>query len=208
MSSPPEPNTQYSRANTPFSRRFRTSTSASGGPGADAASVVRGKRAHSPRGLRTPATTGALVGAALLVAAEFTPLYSLHLVTSQAPVSSTSTAAHDSFALIPVAVLAAALALTAGRPPRATALAAISALGVLTLLISLIGDLPDARAHGLTRGYVLAATTPGPGLYLETLGAVVLLLSGGAGLLSARAAFRHDPTSRLSHPLGRARSES
>src|SRR5579859_440529 len=116
----------------------------------------------------------ALLGAALLVVAEFAPLYSVRYVTSARSAGTVSAGAHNSYALLPIALLAAVLAAgllrTSGRP----LLAALAGLGVLALLIALVGDLPDAHTHGLTARYVLAATTPGAGLYLETAGAIVL----------------------------------
>ena len=60
-------------------------------------------------------------------------------------------------------------------------------LGVATLLIALLGDLPDAHATGLigssANQYVQGVSSPSAGLYLETLGAVLLLVSGGVGFL-------------------------
>jgi hypothetical protein len=204
MNTPPEASTEYSRADMPNSRGFLTRGRVSGGIGS-------GLFRRSRRQLPPASATVALAGAVLLVAAEFTGLYHLHLINSNTAVSWTSTGAHNSYALIPIAALAALLALTAGRPPRPVALAAIATLGIVALLIALVGDLPDTHAHGMTRSYVLAATTPGPGLYLETLGAVVLMLSGGSGLLSVlmtagreRGGWRK----ALVGPAQRTRSES
>jgi hypothetical protein len=63
-------------------------------------------------------------------------------------------------------------------------------LGIATLLIALLGDLPDAHATGLIGSggagglqYLQGASSPSAGLYLETLGAVLLLVSGGVGFL-------------------------
>jgi len=60
-------------------------------------------------------------------------------------------------------------------------------LGIVTLLIALLGDLPDAHATGLigsgTAQYVEGTSTSSAGLYMETLGAILLLISGGVGLL-------------------------
>jgi hypothetical protein len=131
----------------------------------------------------------ALPAAGLLVACEFLRLYSVQLITSTSPTQNVSAGSHNAYALIPVAVLGTLLALgpiRSGGPASARAgCAALAALGVLALLIALLGDLPDAHSHGLTRHYVLAASTPGPAIYLETLGAVLLLAAGGVGLLQA-----------------------
>lgn len=193
MSTPPEAKTEYSRGNTPFLRPV----------------------APWARGLSRPSRavlSVALLGAVLLLAAEFAPLYSLHVITSNSVVATTRTGAHNSEALIPIAVLAGLLGMVAARQPprgRAVVAAALTALGVLALLIALLGDLPDTHAHGLTNRYVLAATTPGAGLYLETAGALAVLFAGvyalvGTGVL--RAAGRR-PSAMRSGPLGGARSD-
>ncbi len=128
---------------------------------------------------------GAVLGAIALVVAELLPLYTLHIITTQVPAGSVGTGSHDSWALVPVAVLAAVLGLGPGRRLQRPALLALAALGVIVLVIALAVDLPDTTAHGLIHGNLLAATTTGAGLYVETLGAVVLLLSAGGGLLAS-----------------------
>ncbi len=88
--------------------------------------------------------------------------------------------------MVPIALLAALLTWGATRDGSPPALLAIGLLGVIALLIALIGDLPDAQASGIVlRGghYEAASASPGLGLYLETLGAVLLLITSGAGLL-------------------------
>lgn len=161
-----------------------------------------------------------LIGAGLLLAAEFRPLYIVHVTTYGVGPTSVSTGSHDSFALVPIALLAAGLALAGlrgralggpalgagGRQRTLAADAALTGLGVIALLITLLGDLPDTRARGITHGLTLASTTAGAGLYLETLGAVLLLGAGGAGLLSAAWASR-PPRKRTwrGRPRGRRR---
>ncbi len=79
------------------------------------------------------------------------------------------------------------LAFAAYRSGSRAALAAVALLGVVTLLIALLGDLPDAHATGLVGSgasqYVEGSSTPSAGLYMETLGAIVLVIAGGVGLL-------------------------
>jgi hypothetical protein len=161
---PPERSTEYSRAP-------RAPRSAGSG---------------LPAVLGTPAAAvllaGAL-GAVLLVIAEFSTLYRVHLTTSTAPVQSVSTGSHNAYAMLPIAGLAVALLLAGRRQRSRPALAGLATLGVAALLIALVGDLPDTRAHGIAQQLVLASTSAGPGIYLETLGAVLLLLAGGLGLL-------------------------
>ena len=158
-----------------------------------------------------------LVGAALLLVAEFTALYVLHVASYGAQPSSVSAGSHNAYALVPIAVLAAALALAGAPRGSVAALWALVALGVIAVLIAMVGDLPDTRARGITHGLAFASTTAGTGLYLETLGAVLLVAAGGAGLLSRlsgnrspRLGGRREPPSRQrgARLEGRAPGES
>jgi hypothetical protein len=84
--------------------------------------------------------------------------------------------------MIPVALLAAALAIAAWRTASRPAVLAIGLLGVVALLIALVGDLPDAHAVGLAdNNSVSATTTPNAGLYVETFGAILLIATSGLG---------------------------
>jgi hypothetical protein len=137
---------------------------------------------------------GTILGALLLVVAEFTPLAHVHSTASGAGVIKTlGTGSNHSYALVPIALLASALALSARLGTSRLALLAIVALGLVALGIALLGDLPDAQASGIIRhgaSYVSAASHPAIGLYLESFGAVLLLFSGGTGLLLAPARAR------------------
>ncbi|MGH2866753.1 MAG: hypothetical protein ACRDNK_04175 [Solirubrobacteraceae bacterium] len=168
----PEAETEYSRGDE-----------ASGG--------ALGAPSGGPAGLSGTVAAGVLVGglagAALLAIAEFTPLLSVQSGLSAVAVKTVQTGSHNSFALIPIALLAAALSVVARRAHNPLALLAIGVLGLAALLIALVGDLPDAQASGLIIGpsarYALASSSPEVGFYLETLGAVILLICAGAGLL-------------------------
>jgi hypothetical protein len=128
---------------------------------------------------------GGMIGALLLLLAEFTPLYDQDSATSRIPLHTVQAGSHHDYALIPLGLLAAVLAAgvfrsgSAGRP----ALLALGALGILAVLIALIGDLPAANGSGFVRGFVKAKDVPQIGLYLETLGAALLVVTSGAGLL-------------------------
>ena len=54
-------------------------------------------------------------------------------------------------------------------------------------MIALAGDLPDAQQTGLVGSasthFAVAASSPAAGFYLETLGAAVLIITAGVGLL-------------------------
>ena len=179
MNAPPETNSEYSRGSGASGRLLLPRWQASSAPAA------AGPEAAGRVGAALAA--GALLGALLVIVAQFTALYHLHSASSAAAVKTVGTGANHAWAPIPLALVAAALAYALHRQPSRAALAGLAALGVATLLIALIGDLPDAHSSGLIGssgiGYVQASAGPSAGLYIETLGAVVLLLAGGVGLL-------------------------
>jgi hypothetical protein len=125
-----------------------------------------------------------IVGAVLLLVAEFTTLYQAHLATRSKPIQTVTAGSHNSYAMLPIAVLAAALGLAVWRTGARLALLAIGVLGVVALLIALLHDLPDAHAVGLANNNsVNATTTPNLGLYLETLGSILLVAASGLAFL-------------------------
>jgi uncharacterized membrane protein len=152
----------------------------------------RGRRGRPveqvPGSLRAAILAGSLLGALLLVVAEFTTLFTVHVETSKAPIKTVATGPHHSYALLLIAIVVAVLAVAVWRDCSRPALLAIGLLGVVALLIALLGDLPDAHAAGLagtsTTRYVDASSTPSAGLYLETLGAVVLVITCGVGFIA------------------------
>jgi hypothetical protein len=144
-------------------------------------------RAGSPRTVAIGVLAGGLAGATVLLVAEFTALLSVHSGLRAATIQTVQTGSHHSYGLIPIALLAALLSVAAWRARNPLALLAVGVLGLVALLIALLGDLPDAQASGLigspaTR-FATASSSPEIGFYLETLGAVVLLITAGVGLL-------------------------
>jgi hypothetical protein len=180
---PPEANTEYSRGSGLFRGSFGRWRKASSGS-KPAASSGSGP---IPAGI----LAGGLLGALLLLVAELTTLFEIRAQGANAVAKSVGTGSHHTFAMVPIALLAAFLAFAAWRGRSRPALLAIGVLSVIALLISLLGDLPDAQATGLLAAgagrYVNAASQPSVGLYLETLGATVLLITcvGGFLLLGA-----------------------
>ena len=158
------------------------------GPGAD-----RGRLGRALGGSGAPlwvATTLGVIGAVLLIAAEFTPLANVASnARGTSALPSLQTGSHNAYALIPLALLAGALSVAARSGRSRLAMLAVGVLGLVALGIALIGDLPDAQATGLIRhgsiGYVSAAASPAAGFYLETLGSVLLLIGAAAGVLLA-----------------------
>jgi hypothetical protein len=130
---------------------------------------------------------GSLLGALLLLVAEFTSLYQVHVAIRSAPIVSVTGGSNHSYAMIPLALLGAALGIAVWRSGSRPALLAIGVIGVVAVLIALLGDLPDAQATGLagssTSRYVNASSTPSAGLYMETLGAILFIATCGLGFL-------------------------
>jgi hypothetical protein len=118
-----------------------------------------------------------LAGSVLLVAAEFFRLYEVKVIT--VTVASQTVGAHHRYALLVIGVAALALAVLATRywPPSI----ALVLLGAAALVVVLAFDLPIVDDTGLYgKNYEQAAAQAGPGFYLETLGAVLLLLGAVA----------------------------
>lgn len=197
MSAPPEANSEYSRGSGPFGRitgrRWEGPTppvldSSQPAPEPDAEGRPdRHEHDHSRGIAATAVLIAACLGALLIIVSQFTALYQLHSATSSVPIKTVGTGANHAWAPIPLALLAVVLGFAAYRSGSRVALAALALLGVVTLLIALLGDLPDAHATGLVGSgashYVEGTSTPSAGLYMETLGAIVLLIAGGVGLL-------------------------
>ena len=146
-----------------------------------------GRQDGTSKTIRRALLVGGLAGSLLLLVAEFTPLFTIHTSSSQAALKTVQTGSHHSYALIPVAILAVLLTVEVWRTASRLALLATGVLGLVSLLIALLGDLPDAQATGLVgslaTGLKVASASPSIGLYLETLGAVLLLITAAAGLL-------------------------
>jgi hypothetical protein len=130
---------------------------------------------------------GGLLGALLLLVAEFTVLFEVHVASTPVPLKSVTAGSHHSYALVPIALVAAALAFGVWRAGSRPALLAIAVMGVIGLLITLLGDLPDAHAKGLvgssTTHFVDASSSPKAGFYMETLGAAMLVITSVSGFI-------------------------
>ncbi len=168
----PEADTEYSRGRRP--RR---------GAGEDPES--RWQRRFSAH--RNSVLALALGGAILLVIAEFTPLLHVH-TSSRVPIAtSVSVGSDHSYALVPLAVLAVGLGINIWQSGSRLGLLATAVLGLVAIGIALLGDLPNAHSTGLvgttSTGLSTATSSPAIGLYLETAGGALLLLSAAAGML-------------------------
>jgi hypothetical protein len=138
------------------------------------------------------------------VVAEFTTLFTVHTVGVSAPIKSVGTGSHNSYGMILVAVLAVVLAWAATSTGNRWALVALVGLGIAALLIALVADLPDAQASGtigsVQAGFKSASAKPSAGLYLETLGAIVLMIAGGCGLLLGAPGSARGPRADIKSP--------
>ena len=169
--SEPEADTEYSRAPAASDGHDRPSPGGSGG---------------GLGGIRFPVLAGALVAAVLLLVAEFLPLFEVRTSARNSAVTTVQSGSHHAYALLPIALLAAGLALAWRRAPARLTVLAMAVLGIAALVIALGRDLPDAQSNGIERSggtYVTAAASPRAGLYLETAGAVVLLIASVGGLI-------------------------
>ena len=120
----------------------------------------------------------------LLAAAEFSPLLHVRTIAAHPRLEHTVRGGpHHGWALLVIAVLAALLSLRAGRPGGRPVAVMVALLGAGALAVTLGVDLPDAHATGLVSTGGTAPTEAQAhaaiGLYLETLGAIALLLAGG-----------------------------
>jgi hypothetical protein len=139
-----------------------------------------------PRGLGPAVVAVAALGAVLLVVAEFVTLYSVHVAGRSAAVQTIQGGSNNSYAMIPIALVGVILGLAAIGGGGRLALAALCVVGLVALIIGLVGDLPSAQHSGLihTGGHYLnGAASPSEGMYMETLGAVLLIVAAGLGLL-------------------------
>jgi hypothetical protein len=171
--SEPEADTEYSRAPTGADGRERPFA---GGPRARLG------------GIRIAVLGGALVAAALLLVAEFEPLFEVRTSARNSAITTVQSGSHHAYALLPIALLVAGLALAWWRSPTRLAVVAMAVLGAAALVIALGRDLPDAQSNGIEHSggtYVTAAASPRAGLYLETAGAIVLLITSAGGLILA-----------------------
>ena len=137
-----------------------------------------------------------VAGAALLIAAEFSTLYDVRVVTAVPEGGSFSAGGHHGYALVVMAVGIVVMALGAVLGGSRPAAVAVLVLAVAALAIALLVDLPDVHETGLIgRTYDAAEAEPRAGLYLEIAGGCVAL-AGGALILLARPAARRRPRSR------------
>ena len=118
MTAPPEANSEYSRGSGPSRRLIPAPwqvSSEPASPGPDGAGPARAVLA-----------VGALLGAMLVLIAQFTALYHVHSATSSAALKTVGTGDNHAWAPIPLALAAVALAYVVYRHGNRAALAGLS----------------------------------------------------------------------------------
>lgn len=155
---------------------------------------ARGPESPSQRAVRSALALRAilgvagLTGAVLLVVSTFTPVVEIMvLTTSDIAGQDTSITGGDLHGVALVLVALFGLVMLAGALRGARpAMAALAATGLLALGLIVGLDVPELDNTGqLARLYEDVSAGAGPGFFLETAGAVLLLLAGGGLLLTA-----------------------
>jgi hypothetical protein len=124
-----------------------------------------------------------------VIAAEFATVFEVVVGSLDTVRRSVDGRDNHAYALLVVGAAAVPMAVGAWRGSRAAALALV-ALGAAALVVALAVDLPDTNASGSLPESVSfedARARAGTGFYLETAGAVALILSGGLLALLGRA---------------------
>jgi hypothetical protein len=131
--------------------------------------------------LRFALLLAAAVGVICLLLATFATVIEIKVgTTTKVPDHDTHLSGWDRHgpALLIIALFAAAMVVGAWRGAR-PAMAALAVLGLVALLIAIVGDVPDLDETGfIGQVYEDAAARAKAGFYLETLGGVLLLVSG------------------------------
>src|SRR3954467_3546827 len=137
----------------------------------------------SAKALRLGLLAAASAGVICLLLATFATVIEIKVgTTTKIPDHDTHLSGWDRHgpALLLIALFPAGRGVRAVRGAR-PAVAALAVLGLAALLIAIVGDVPDLNETGfIGQVYEDAAAGPQSGFHLETLGAVLLLASGGA----------------------------
>jgi hypothetical protein len=127
------------------------------------------------------ATIVALVGAALLVLADFLDLFQIKTATGLV-VKQQSGGGQHGYAMLVIGIAAIAATMLARSAEQWPPAAATVALGLIALGLALFADLPDATRSDLVRGGTLADANPALGFWVELVAAA--FTSAGGALLA------------------------
>ena len=135
------------------------------------------------------------LAAILLIVSEFLPLYRVLVGALETEQRSETGWRNHAFAMLLLGLAAIPMLLGALRGAR-PAMWALAGIGVVVIAIALTVDLPTAQESGTLRESVTyedAKAEPASGFFVETLGGVLLLFTGGLMLLlSPRSAAEDD----------------
>ena len=125
-----------------------------------------------------------LVGAALLVAGEFSTLYDVRVVTTVPAGASYSTGPHHGYAQLVIAAAVVVMTIGAVLGGSRPAAVAVLVLGAASLAIAVFIDRPVTDDTGLFgQTYDAAQAEAASGLTLEIAGACCVLLAGALMLV-------------------------
>ena len=134
--------------------------------------------------------------ALLMLLAETATLYSIEVDTATcgdladpdlADACETTGGEQHSWALVPVALLTALMAVGAGLGGSRPAAVALAAAGLVVLGIALIGDLPDTNETGeIGSSFTSARAVKGAGLWYEIMGGALAVVAGAVRLVPGR----------------------
>jgi hypothetical protein len=127
------------------------------------------------------ATVAAIIGAALLVVAELVDLYRVVGADGELVAGAKATqtgGGHHHYALLVIGLAALAGTMLARWTEQPLPAMGVAALGLITLAVVLIGDLPDVTSSGLTKTPEIGDAEPAVGFWLELGGALVTLVAG------------------------------
>jgi hypothetical protein len=137
-----------------------------------------------------------VAAALLMVLAEVTSLYSIEVATATcsdiadvdlADKCDTSGGEQHSFALVPLAILTAIMAVGGGLGGSRPAGFALLGVGVIVLLITLVGDLPDTTKTGeVGSNFTSAHAEKGSGFWFELVAGVLAVAAGALRLVASR----------------------
>ncbi len=183
------------------------------GTGRDDSKGFAPGRSSSPAvaALRAALAAAGLAGALLLIVATFTPIIKITVETTTSGVDLDSAQSgwdRHGPALIVLALLALWLLTTALRGTR-IAMTGLALAGLVALAIAVHWDRPHVHETGsVGEVYTEATAQPGTGYYLETLGGLLLLLSGSAMLVFGSAPASVRDQNADGRPMGGRRTEA
>ena len=128
----------------------------------------------------------ALIGALMTAISSFLDI--LKVTTGQTTLDAQTGFDQHSVAMLLLGVAAVPMALGVLRGAR-PAMVALALIGAVIVIVAFTVDLPDALDEGLYgERYESAQAKPAAGFYVETVGGMLLVLSGGLALMSGAGA--------------------